>query len=147
MLAPLDYIAEIILDNHWGYLYNCACIVYPRLVPEFYGYLEMIQDEDHGISLQTSVQGHILQIDPQVISAIIDVPVLPVSASPFTKDMDPPTLEQLRDYFHAHQQGHERVHAFIKIDAFSPPHRLLSKIVLHNLWPIAHTSEPVLKMA
>jgi hypothetical protein len=61
----------------------------------------VIQDEDHGIIRQTSVQGHILQIDPQVISAIIDVPVLPVSASPFTKDMEPPTLEQLRDYFHA----------------------------------------------
>lgn len=32
MVAPLDYFAEIIRDNHWGYLYNCACTVYPRLV-------------------------------------------------------------------------------------------------------------------
>ncbi len=31
MVAPLDYIAEIICDNHWGYLYSCACTVYPRL--------------------------------------------------------------------------------------------------------------------
>jgi hypothetical protein len=76
MVAPLDFIAEIIRDNHWGYLYNCACTIYPRLVREFYGYLEVIQDEDHGIILQTSVRGHTLQIDPQVISAIIDVPVL-----------------------------------------------------------------------
>jgi hypothetical protein len=42
MVAPLDFIAEIIRDNHWGYLYNCACTVYPRLVKEFYGYLEVI---------------------------------------------------------------------------------------------------------
>jgi hypothetical protein len=48
-----------------------------------------------------------IQIDPQVISAIIDVPVLPISANPFTKVMEPPTLDQLRDYFQAHPQGHE----------------------------------------
>jgi hypothetical protein len=46
MVAPLDFIADIIRDNHWGYLYNCACAVYPRLVREFYEYLEVVQDED-----------------------------------------------------------------------------------------------------
>jgi hypothetical protein len=35
MVAPLDFIVDIIKDNHWGYLYNCACTVYPRLVREF----------------------------------------------------------------------------------------------------------------
>jgi len=88
----------------------------------FYKYLEVVQDEDQGIILQTYVQGHILQINPQVISDLIDVPVLPISASPFSEDMEPPTLEQLREYFHAHPQGHERAHPFIKIGAFSPPH-------------------------
>jgi hypothetical protein len=46
MVAPLDFIANIITDNHWGYLYNYACTVYPRLVKEFYGYLEVVQDKD-----------------------------------------------------------------------------------------------------
>jgi hypothetical protein len=100
-------------------------------VREFYGYLEVVQDVDQGIILQ----GHMLQIDPQVISNLIDVPILPISASPFSEDMEAPTLEQLREYFNAHPQSHEHVHAFIKIDAFSPLHRLLAKIVLHNLWP------------
>jgi len=59
------------------------------LVKEFFGYLEVIQDENHGIILQTSVRGHVIQIDPQVISAIIDVPVLPISACPFTEVMEP----------------------------------------------------------
>jgi hypothetical protein len=144
MVAPFDYIAEM---NPWGYLYNCACTVYPRLVREFYRYLDVILDKDHGIILQTSVQGHMLQIDPHVISAIIDFPVLPVSARFFTEDMEPPTLKQLKDYFHAHPQSHEQAHAFIKIGAFSPPHRLFAKIVLHNLWPIARKSELVLKRA
>jgi hypothetical protein len=55
MVAPLDYIVEVICDNHWGYLYNCAYTVYPRLVREFHGYMEVTQDEDHGIILQTAV--------------------------------------------------------------------------------------------
>jgi hypothetical protein len=130
-----------------GYLYNCACTVYPRLVREFFGYLKVIHDEDHGIILQTYVQGLMVQIGPQVISALNDVLVLPISASPFSEDMEPPTLEQLRDYFHAHPQGNERAHAFIKICTFSPPHRLLVKFDLHNIWPTAGRSELVLKRA
>jgi hypothetical protein len=102
-------------------------------VREFYGYLEVVKHEDHEIIFQTYVQGHMLKIDPQVINDLIDVPVLPIFASPFSKDMKPPTMEQLGEYFHAHPLGHERAHAFIKIDAFSPPHQLLAKIVLHNL--------------
>lgn len=107
----------------------------------------MIQDEDYGIIPQTSVQGHMIQIDPQVINAIIDVLVLSISANPFTEVIKPPTLEQLKDYFHAHPQGHERAHAFIKIGAFSGPHQLLANIVLHNLRPTTHRSELVLKKA
>jgi len=86
-----------------------------------------------------------LKIDPQVISDLIDVSFLPISASPFLKDMEAPTLEQLREYFNAHPQGHERAHAFIKIGAFPPPHQLLEKIMLHNLWPTPRRSELVLK--
>jgi len=52
--------------------------------------------------------------------------------------MEPPTLEQLRKYFHAHPQGCEY---------FFPPYRLLAKIVLHNLWLTARRSELVLKSA
>jgi iron only hydrogenase large subunit-like protein len=42
MRPPLDFIAEIIKENHWGYMYTCACPVYLRLVREFYGYLEVV---------------------------------------------------------------------------------------------------------
>jgi uncharacterized membrane protein YkvA (DUF1232 family) len=37
MVAPLDIIPDIIQTYHWGYLYNYACIVLPKLVREFYG--------------------------------------------------------------------------------------------------------------
>jgi hypothetical protein len=42
MVAPLDFIAEIIQANHWGYLYSCACLVYPRLVRDFYEHLGVV---------------------------------------------------------------------------------------------------------
>jgi hypothetical protein len=61
--------------------------------------------------------------------------------------LERPSLENLMDFFNAYPQGDERAHLHIKIDAFSPQHRLLAKIILHNLWPIARRSELVLKRA
>jgi hypothetical protein len=94
MVAPLDIIYEIIQGNHWGYLYTCACQVYPKLVHDFYGHLEVVQDDVNGIILQTTVQWHIIQIDPQFISNIIGVPMLDISASPFSNILQTPSLEQ-----------------------------------------------------
>jgi hypothetical protein len=145
MRLPLDFIAEIIQANHWDYLYNCACPVYPNLVRDFYGLLEVVQDYGRGIILQTIVQGHIIQIDPQIIGSIIGVPVLPILANPFIEVLEPPSIEQLRDFLDAQPQGDERAHSHIKIGAFSPQHQLFEKIILHNLWPTARRSELILK--
>jgi len=30
-------ITQMLLENNWEYLYNCACSAFPRLVREFYG--------------------------------------------------------------------------------------------------------------
>jgi hypothetical protein len=56
-------------------------------------------------------------------------------------------MEDLLDFFDAHPQGDEQAHQHIKIGAFTSPHGLLAKIVLHNLWPTAPRSELVLKRA
>jgi hypothetical protein len=71
-------------------------------------------------------------VDPQVISQIIGVPVLQISASPYKEVVLPPSLDELWKFFHAVPQGKERSFS-IKIGALSPPHRMLSKIVQHNL--------------
>jgi hypothetical protein len=62
--APLNFIAQLIQDNHWAYLYNCACLVYPRLVRDFYGYMVVTQEDERGLIMQTTVRGHTFQIDP-----------------------------------------------------------------------------------
>jgi hypothetical protein len=76
MVAPLDSIHDIIQTYHWGYLHNCACVVLTRLVMLFYANLEVVQDDDHELVLQSSVDWHIIIVDPQIISQVIGVHVL-----------------------------------------------------------------------
>jgi len=77
-------IAQMLMENHWEYLYNCACPAFPRLVRDFYGNMIIIQEHDRGLIMQTMVRGQQIQIDPKLISAVIGVLVLPVSGVPFS---------------------------------------------------------------
>jgi len=38
----LPPIAQMLLENNWEYLYNCACQAFPRLVWEFYVHMIVI---------------------------------------------------------------------------------------------------------
>jgi hypothetical protein len=96
MVPPLDSIYETIQTYHWGYLYTCACIVLTRLVRLFYANLEVAQDDDRGLVLQSTVDGHIITVDPQIISHFIGVPVLTMSGSPYNEVVLPPSMEDLR---------------------------------------------------
>jgi hypothetical protein len=58
----------------------------------------------------------------------------------------PPSIEDLREFFHAVPQGEERA-TTIMIGALSGPHRMLAKIVQHNLWPVVRRSDLILKRA
>jgi hypothetical protein len=95
MVAPLDSIHDIIQTYHWGYLHNCACVVLTRLVHLFYANLEVMQDDDRGLVLQSSVDGHVITVDPNIISQIIRVPVLQQSASSYNEVVLPPSLDDL----------------------------------------------------
>jgi len=121
-------------------------VVYTRLVRLFYDNLEVVQNDDHGVVLQSSIAGHLITVDPQVISNIIRVPVLKISASPYNKVVLPPSLDDLREFFRAVPQGVERSTA-IRIDALSPSHRMLAKIIQQNIWPNARRSDLILKWA
>jgi len=74
--------------------------VLTRLVREFYAHLEVVQNEDSGVILQSTIAGHVIMVDPQVISQIIGVPVLQISASPFNEVVLAPSLDELREFFH-----------------------------------------------
>jgi hypothetical protein len=128
MVAPLDSIHDIIQTYHWGYLHNCACVVYTRLVRLFYANLEVVQNDDHGVVLQSTVDGHIITVDPQIISQFIGVPVLQISDSPYNEVVLPPSMDDLREFFRAIPQGEEHA-TTIRIGALSPSRCMLVKIV------------------
>jgi hypothetical protein len=96
----------------------------------------VVQNDDNGIFLQSTIAGHVIMVDPQVISQIIGVPVLQIFVSPFNEVVFAPSLDELREFFHVVLQGEERA---------STPHRMLVKIVQHNLWPIVRRSDLILK--
>jgi len=140
IVASLDSIHEIIQTYHW------ACVVLTMLVRLFYANLKVVQDDDHERVLQSSVAGHIITVDPQIISQFIRVPVLQIPASPYNEVVLPPSLDDLREFFHAVPQGEERA-TTIKIGVLTAPHRMLAKIIQHNLWPVVRRSDLILKRA
>jgi len=146
MVPSLDNILAIIQTYNWGYLHSCACVVYTRLVKLFYANMEAVQNDDHGMVLQSSVAGHLITVDPQVINHIIRVPVLEILASPYNEVVLPPSLDDLREFFCAIPQGEERSIA-IRIGALSSTHRMLAKIIQQNVWPVARRSDLILKRA
>jgi len=126
MVAPLESIHDIIQTYHWGYLHSYACVVYTRLVRLFYTNLEVVQDDDHGLVLQSTVGGHTITVDPQIISQFIGVPVLQIPGSPYNEVVIPPSLDDLREFFHVVPQGEERA-TTIRIGVLSAPHHMLAK--------------------
>jgi hypothetical protein len=146
MVPRLNSIHETIRHYQWTYLYTCACIVLTRLVRLFYVNLEVTQDDKRGTVLQSTVDGHIITLDPQIINQFIGVPVLDLPASPFNEVVLPPSMDDLREFFHAAPQGEEHPTS-IKICALGPAHRMLAKIILHNLWPVTRHCNLILKKA
>jgi len=74
------------------------------------------------------------------------VPILQISGIPYNEVVIPLSLDDLREFFHAFPQGEERA-TTIKINALSALHRMLAKIVQHNLWPVVRHSDLILKRA
>jgi hypothetical protein len=122
-VASLDNIHDTIQTYHWRYLHTCACVVYTRMVR-----LEVVQDDDRGLVLQSTIGGHTITVDPQIINQFIGVPVLQIPSSPYNEVGIPHSLDDLREFFHVVPQGEERA-TTIRIGDLSDPHRMLAKIV------------------
>jgi hypothetical protein len=143
MVPLLSSIHETIQHYQWTYLYTCASVVLTRL---FYANLEVAEDDARGMVLQSTVDGHIITVDPQIINQFIGVPVLDLPTSPFNEVVLPPSMDELREFFHMVPQGEGR-QTSIKIGPLGPAHRMLTKIVQHNLWPVTRPSDLILKKA
>jgi hypothetical protein len=92
------------------------------------------------------VDEHIITIDPQIISQFIGVPVLQISTNPYNEVVLPPSLDDLKEFFHAVPWGEEHATSIL-IAALTAPHCMLTKIVQRNLWPIVRRCDLILKRA
>jgi hypothetical protein len=106
----------------------------------------VVPDDDRRLVLQSIVGGHTITVDPQIISQLIGVPVLQIPGSPYNEVVIPHSLDDLREFFHVVPQGEERA-TTIRIGALYAPHRMLAKIVQHNLWLVVRYSDLILKRA
>jgi hypothetical protein len=140
-------IVQMIQENQWEYLYNCACPAFPRLVREFYGHMIIIQDDDRGLIMQTMVRGHTIQVDLQLISSVDGALNLLVSGVPFPPGVEAPSMDFLHDFFGTRPQGEEKSYSQINIGAFAPIYRFLAKIVVTNFWPQARHNALAFKKA
>jgi hypothetical protein len=107
----------------------------------------VIQDDERELIMQTMARGQKILIDPQLISSMIGVPVLPVSGVPFPTSDETPSIDFLHDFFGMRPQREDKSHSQINIGAFGPMHQFLAKVVVTNLWPQACRSELTLKKA
>ncbi len=85
------------------------------------------------------------RIDAALIGSFIRTDLVPLEGVPFPDSVDPPSIEELLEFFDPHHRAQDRVPQSIRIGLFSSSHRLLAKIVQYNLWRIARRSELVLK--
>jgi hypothetical protein len=109
--------------------------------------LEVIQDEQGSLTLQTVVLGVTFRVDAALIGTIIETDPNPFEGSPFLDFVVSPTMEELLMFFDPQDRAQDRVSHSIWIGIFSSPHSLLAKLVPRNLWPIARKSELVYKRA
>jgi len=72
--------------------------------------------------------------------------VLEIPGTPYNEVVLPPSLDELREFFHAVPHGEERSTA-IQIGALSPSHHMLAKIIQQNIWLVARRSNLILKRA
>jgi len=96
-------IGQMLLENQWEYLYNCACLAFPRMV--------ITQDDDRGLVMQTMVRRHTFQIDPQLISFMIGVPILPVPGVPFPPGVEAPNIDFLHNFFGTRPPREDKSHS------------------------------------
>jgi hypothetical protein len=85
------------------------------------------------------------RIDAALIGTFIGTDLVPLEGVPYPDYVDPPSMEEMIEFFDPHHRAQDRAPQSSKFGVFSSSHRLLVKIVQHNLWPIARRSELVLK--
>jgi hypothetical protein len=95
--------------------------------------MKVVQDEQRGLTLQTIVRGVTFRIGAALISTFIGIDLVPLEGVPYPDSVDPPSMEEMIEFFDPHHRAQDRAPQSIKIGVFYSPHQLVAKIVQHNL--------------
>jgi hypothetical protein len=85
--------------------------------------MEVVQDEQSGLTLQTTVRGVTFKINAALIGSFIGTDPVPFEGIPFPYFIDPPYMEELLEFFDPHHRAQDKVPHSIRIGLFSSLHR------------------------
>jgi hypothetical protein len=92
-VAPLDIIDDIIQTYHWGYLYNCACIVLPGWGENFMGTWRWYRMMTVALFFSLLFRGIFFKLIHTLSAGLLVYLCFPYQQIPSSRFLEPPTLE------------------------------------------------------
>ncbi|XP_059445312.1 uncharacterized protein LOC132177110 [Corylus avellana] len=145
-VEPFRFIHEIFQANQWTSVF-VPVNVYTRLVREFYYNIEDIDLVDSP-SFKTKVSGKTLNVTPELISEVTGIPLTNEKPLPFLETEPQPTKAEIMAVLNPSQKlVWDENKNKIPIGYVRAPERLLTRIVLQNIWPISRNSHVTIERA
>ncbi|XP_059436679.1 uncharacterized protein LOC132169708 [Corylus avellana] len=146
LVEPVWFIYDIFHDNQWKSFF-VPVSAYTRLVREFYYNIEAI-DLVCEPSFKTKVSGKILTITPSLISEVTGIPLTNDKPLPFLETKPQPSKVDIMAVLNpGGELEWDSNKTKIPIGYVRGPERLLTWIVLQNIWPISHNNHVPLDRA
>lgn len=141
-VAPFEFIYQRFQENKWLSLFDSAGNIFPRLVREFYKNMKVERIHPETPCFVTKVRGTKIIINTALIISVTSIPVSPGPGTSFPYTAYQPSREALMECLNPQgglvwdEEGKNNV----PIGWVHSPQRLLAKIVMQNIWPIARHS-------
>ncbi|XP_059434578.1 uncharacterized protein LOC132167585 [Corylus avellana] len=145
-VEPFRFIHDIFQANQWTSLF-VPVNAYTRLVREFYYNIDEI-DLVGPPSFTTKVFEKTLNITTELISEVIGIPLTNEKPLPFLEEDPQPTKAEIMAVLNPSQQlvWDEDLNK-IPIGYVRAPERLLTRILLQNIWPMSRHSHVTIERA
>ncbi|KAE8125646.1 hypothetical protein FH972_020426 [Carpinus fangiana] len=136
LVKPFRFIHDIFRNNQWTSLFT-PVDAYPRLVQEFYYNIESIK-KTHELSFKTKVLGNTLTVNATLISEVTGIPLTNEKVTPYLHtEPQPPKADIMAVLNPGGGLEWDDNKSNIPIGHVRAPERLLTWIVMQNIWPIS----------
>ncbi|KAE7996201.1 hypothetical protein FH972_000942 [Carpinus fangiana] len=132
LVEPFRFIYDIFRNNQWTSLFTLVD-ANPRLVREFYFNIESIK-KTHELSFKTKVLGETFTINSTLISEVTGIPLTNGKAAPYLHTEPQPSKADIMAALNLGGKLEWDDKSKIPIGHVRAPERLLTRIVLQNIW-------------